>query len=192
MSNRSQLLCVMLAGSLLLCLPHFAPGQEAAAPPAGRNIAQMKFVRFPGLPTCVRGSVQSGDPTKGPSIILARMAAGCSVPWHWHTPNEHLMMVSGVARVEMKGGKPLTLRAGGFAQMPAHHVHRFRATTPCTLFVYSDAAFDIHYVNTQGKEISPGDALKAVRERAARPDEVDPGTVDGKEKALTSAYPPRR
>src|SRR5437879_653513 len=87
MSNRSQLLCTMLAVSLLLCLPHFASGEEAALPSAGRNMAEMTFVTTPGLPTCILGSVQSGDPTKGPSIVLAKLAAGCTVPWHWHTPN---------------------------------------------------------------------------------------------------------
>src|SRR5581483_12102024 len=29
--------------------------------------------------------------TKGASIILAKVAAGCTIPWHWHAPNEHLI-----------------------------------------------------------------------------------------------------
>src|SRR3990167_4109420 len=162
MTNRSQWWCTMLAASLFFCLPHFALGQEAAGQPAGRNLAQMKFDTVPGLPTCALSSVQSGDPTKGPSIILAKVPAGCLVPWHWHTPNEHLMIVSGVARLEVKDGKPLTLRAGGFAMMPSRHVHQFRCTTACTFFIDSDAAFDINYVDAQGKELAPDDALKAV------------------------------
>jgi len=111
--------------------------------------------------------VQSGDPAKGPSIILAKVAAGCSIPWHWHTPNEHLMIVSGAARLEMKDGKPLTLQAGGFAMMPSRHVHQFRCDRPCVLYIYSDVALDIHYVDGKGKEISPAEALKAVKETAA-------------------------
>ena len=74
------------------------------------------------------------------------------------------MMVSGVARMEMKDGKPLTLRAGGFAMMPGRHVHQFRCANSCVFYIYSDAAFDIHYVDGQGKEMTPGDALKAVKE----------------------------
>ena len=69
------------------------------------------------------------------------------------------MIVSGVARLETKDGKPLTLRAGGFALMPSRHVHRFRCTSSCVLYVYSDAAFDIHYVDGNGKEISPDTAV---------------------------------
>ena len=104
---------------------------------------------------------------KGPSVILAKQAAGCTIPWHWHTPNEHLMMVSGEARMDVKEGKPLTLRPGGFALVPSHHAHQLRCTTACSLFVYSDAPLDTHYVDAQGKEVSPEVAMKAVREKAA-------------------------
>jgi hypothetical protein len=77
------------------------------------------------------------------------------------------MIVSGVARIEMKDGKPLTLRAGGFAIMPSHHVHQFTCEQNCQMYIYADAAFDIHYVNAQGGEISPADALKTVKEEVA-------------------------
>ena len=163
MNTRHQRWLFTLA--LILFVPAFA--QEASAQSAGTNVAEMKFTTIPGLPTCAKGSVQNGDPSKGPSIILARIPAGCSIPWHWHTPNEHLMLVSGVARLEMKDGKPLTLRAGGFALMAAHHIHQFRSQSACLLYIYSDVAFDIHYVNPQGSEISPADAMKAVKEKAA-------------------------
>lgn len=167
MRTRGQLACFVLA-SVILCLPHAAPGQEATGQRTVRNMSDMKFVPVPGLPTCAAGSVQSGDPTNGPSIILGKLTGGCIIPWHWHTPNEHLMLVSGVARVEAKDGRPFTLRAGGFALMPSRHVHQFRCTTPCALYVYSDSAFDIHYVDAQGKELSPDDALKAVKETAVK------------------------
>jgi quercetin dioxygenase-like cupin family protein len=134
---------------------------------AGQNVAEMKFVTVPGLPTCASNSVQSGDPTKGPSIILAKVATGCVIPWHWHTPNEHLMIVSGVTRLEMKDGKPLTLRTGGFAKLPSRHVHQFRCERNCLFYIYTDAAFDIQYVDAEGKEISPTEALKAAKETVA-------------------------
>lgn len=153
--------------SMILFISGSARGQEMASQSAGRNVMAMKLMTIPSLPTCALGSVQSGDPTKGPSIIFAKVPAGCSIPWHWHTPNEHIMIVSGVARLEMKDGKPLTLRAGGFALMSSHHVHQFRCERACQLYIYSDVAFDIHYVNRQRNEISPPEALKAVRETAA-------------------------
>ena len=168
MSNRNQWSFPMLAVSLALCLPQLAYGQVAAGAPAARNMAEMKFGPIPGLPTCMSGAVQSGDPAKEPFIILVKLATGCSIPWHWHTAGENLMIVSGTGRIEMKDGPSQTLRAGGFALLPSRHVHQFRCKNKCTFFFYSDGAFDIHYVDKQGAELSPEDALKAVKEKAAQ------------------------
>jgi len=79
------------------------------------------------------------------------------------------MMVSGSIRMEMKDAKPVTLHAGGFALMPSRHVHQATCTKPCTLYVYSDAIFDMHYVDAKGQELSPDEALKAVKEIPAKP-----------------------
>ena len=140
--------------------------QEMTAQP-GTNMATMKFVTVPPFPTCATASVTNGDPTKGASFILAKGTPGCIFPWHWHTPNEHLMMVSGAASLQMKDGKAVTLRPGAFALMPSHHVHQFKCLSACTLYVYSDTAFDMHYVDKQGNEISPADALKPFSEKPA-------------------------
>jgi len=104
-------------------------------------------------------AVESGDPSKGPSVIVFKGTAGCKIPWHWHTPNEHVMIVSGSAKVEMKGGSSAILGAGGYAMMPSKHVHQFTCATACAAFVNSDAAFDIHYQDANGKEIPPEAAL---------------------------------
>jgi quercetin dioxygenase-like cupin family protein len=141
-----------------------ARAQQMPSQGPGQNVEDMKFGLIPGLPTCATVSVQNGDPSKGASILLGKLTSGCSIPWHWHTPNEHLMLVKGVARVEMKDGKPMTLKEGGFALMPSRHVHQFLCETTCLVYVYSDVAFDIHYVDAQGKEIPPADALKQVKE----------------------------
>lgn len=168
MMCRRRLWRTVLVVLLIAVLPLLAQTQDAAGQPAAQNMKDMKFVMFPGLPTCAVGSVPSGDPTKGPSVIFAKLAAGCSIPWHWHTANEQLMIVSGIARYERKDGKPTTLTAGGFVQNPGRHVHQLRCTSACALYVTSDAPFDIHYVDAQGKEVSPDVALKAVREKAAK------------------------
>jgi quercetin dioxygenase-like cupin family protein len=163
-----RLWCIGLAVLLIVVLPLLAQAQNAAGQPAARNLKDIKLTMFPGLPTCTVGSVVSGDPTKGPSVIVAKLAAGCAIPWHWHTGNEQLMFVSGVGRYEMKDGKSATLTAGGFVQNPGHHVHQLRCTSACVLYINSDAPFDIHYVDAKGNEISPDVALRAVKERAAK------------------------
>jgi hypothetical protein len=57
--------------------------------------ATSKFTNMAGLPSCMTLSVQRGDPSKGPSVILLKFKPGCTVPWHWHTAAEQLMVVSG-------------------------------------------------------------------------------------------------
>ena len=120
-----------------------------------------KFVNLPTLPSCTSASVQNGDPSKGGSAILAKAAAGCVIPWHWHTANEQVIMVSGSAKVEMKDGSPALMHTGDYVSLPAKSPHQFTCTAACNIFIISDAAFDIHYVDASGKEISTEEALKA-------------------------------
>jgi quercetin dioxygenase-like cupin family protein len=145
---------------LVLVFPACGGLAQSHDPAVGLNLADVKFVALPGLPGCALNAVQSGDPATGPSIILAKIAAGCTVPWHWHTPDEHLMMVSGSARLESRHAKPFVLKAGGFARMPGKHVHQFRCLEDCVMYVQSGAPFDIHYVDAHGREISPQTALR--------------------------------
>jgi len=125
-----------------------------------RKMAENKLEPMAGLPQCVNMAVESGDPSKGASIIVFKGTAGCTIPWHWHTPTEHVMIVTGSAKIEMKdGGKTAVLGPGGYAMMPSKHVHQFSCTSACSAFVSSDAAFDIHYVDASGAEISADGAL---------------------------------
>ena len=125
-----------------------------------RKMSENKFTSVPEFPSCLTQAVQNGDPSKGPAVILFKAKAGCLIPWHWHTPMEQIMMVSGSAKVQMKdSGKSTVLRAGGYAKLPSKHVHQFTCTSNCTGFVISNAAFDIHYVDASGKEIPAEAAL---------------------------------
>ena len=123
------------------------------------KLSENKFAPMAGLPSCTTLAVESGDPSKGPSVIVFKGTAGCLIPWHWHTPTEHVMIVKGSAKVEMKGGSRATLGPGGYAMMPGKHVHQFTCTSACLAFVNSDGAFDIHYVDANDKEISADAAL---------------------------------
>ena len=124
-----------------------------------RKLSENKLSPMAGLPSCITMAVESGDTSKGSSVIVFKGTSGCPIPWHWHTPTEHVMLVSGSAKVEMKGGSSAILGPGGYAMMPSKHVHQFSCTSACTAFVTSDTAFDIHYVDADGKEIPPDVAL---------------------------------
>jgi quercetin dioxygenase-like cupin family protein len=148
-----------------LFLACWALGQEHGVV---RPQAELKFAPLPGLPACVSIAVEDGDPTKGASIIAMKAATGCVIPWHWHTPNENVMIVSGQARFQMRGeAKGVTVGPGGFAKLNAKHVHQFTCLSSCTAFLYSDSAFDIHYVDEAGTEMSADQALKPVKQAKA-------------------------
>ena len=121
-----------------------------------------KFTNFPGVPQCMMGAVQQGDPAKGNAVLLLKAETGCVVPWHWHTPSEQLMMVSGRAKAEMKDSGPVILRAGDYLNLTSRHVHQFTCLASCMLFDVTGAApFDVHYVDAIGNEIPVEQALKA-------------------------------
>ena len=148
--------------SLLLCFglasPLFAQDASTMSYAAA---ATSKFTNMAVLPSCMTLSVQRGDPSKGPSVILLKFKAGCTVPWHWHTAAEQLMVVSGTGKAQMKDGKPVTVRPGDYMFLPAKHIHTFAAVTAVTMFDLPDGPFDIHYVDAAGNEIPPDQALKA-------------------------------
>jgi len=50
---------------------------------------------------------------------------------------------------------------GAYASLPSHHTHQASCSRTCLLFNGADAAFDIHYVDASGEEISLEKALAA-------------------------------
>lgn len=136
----------------------------AGAQDAGMGVASpatSKFGPMAGLPACATLSVLHGDPSKGASAILLKFSPGCTVPWHWHTANEQLIMAQGTAVAEMKGHKPMPMKPGDYIYLPARGIHRFTARSGVLLYDLPDGAFDIHYVDEAGNEIPPDKALAA-------------------------------
>jgi quercetin dioxygenase-like cupin family protein len=152
---------------MVVALAAFASADDKSG---ARNASEMKFGPVPPLPTCATLSVQSGDPATTQFIAAIKTPTGCTIPWHWHSYSENLMIVSGTVHVGMRedtGTMAKTLTAGGFVTMPAKHVHEFKCEKTCQLFLYSDGKFDIHYVDPKGTEIPPEQALKNVKETTA-------------------------
>jgi quercetin dioxygenase-like cupin family protein len=92
-------------------------------------------------------------------VLAGKLKPGCKVPWHWHTAAENLVVVSGSAKAEMKDGASHALASGDYVYMPAKQAHQFTCSTACTIYVMPDAAFDIHYIDKDGKEIPVEQAL---------------------------------
>ncbi len=124
------------------------------------NPKTAKFEPIPSMPGCASAAIVRGNPRSGPAWVFLRLGSGCRVPWHWHTPNEDLIVISGRGTLATKDGASIPIAPGAFAALPSHHVHQANCTRSCLFFSISDGAFDIHYVDANGEEISADEALK--------------------------------
>jgi hypothetical protein len=155
--------------SLLLCASAWLCAAQNGNPQSKiENIADMKFVTFPYVPTCFTGAAEHGDPSSGPFTLLVKGTKRCEVPMHYHTSTEQVVMVSGTARIEMNGDKPRIMIAGAFAIAPARHPHNFTCKTACKFYVISDGIFDIHYIDDSGNEIPFEKAVKPAAKTVER------------------------
>ena len=158
-SNRIRALLIMLVT---------AAAVGKSAPTHAEDTVQMitvnpqtlKFTPIPDMPACASAGILRGNPRYGPAWVLLKLASGCRVPWHWHTANETLIVISGRGTVEMKDGPPLQFVPGAYTSLPSHHQHQASCSRTCLFFNGADAAFDIHYVDASGAEISLDEALK--------------------------------
>ena len=121
-------------------------GEAGDAPAAAPNAVTIRVVAKDFSFTLSRRSVPKGAPV----TFLVRNA-GAVV---------HDFVIAGRRTRPLRPGQTATLTAGGYAMMPSKHAHQFACTKACTAFVSSDGAFDIHYLDANGKEIPPEAALK--------------------------------
>jgi len=131
------------------------------------NPSELKFGSAPYLPACLTMAPEHGDPSKGAFTLMLKFTSGCTVPMHWHSSGEQLMLVSGSGKMQTSDGKSSPVDRGGFAYIPAKHQHAFTCVTACTAFLSGDAAFDIHYVDKSGNEIPADQALSVGKPKAA-------------------------
>jgi len=162
LSKDSRVFLMVLSAVSVIGLTSGLAAQGSEEKPIVATAASAKFGSIPNAPECFTVAVERGDPGTGPSVILANFAPGCIAPFHWHTPSETVMAVSGSLEVQMKGDKAFVAHHGDFVYMPGHHVHRATClgSTPCKVFLSSDAPFDIHWVDAAGQEIPLEAALK--------------------------------
>jgi len=162
LSKGSRVFLMILAAMAAIGSARYLAAQGTEEKAIVSPSATAKFGPIPNAPECFTVAVEKGDPTKGASVILARFVPGCVAPFHWHTPTETAMIVSGSLELQMKDDKALVAHHGDFVFLPAHHIHRATCmgSAPCMVFLTSDGAFDVHWVDAAGKEISLEAAVK--------------------------------
>src|SRR5262249_36321198 len=135
-------------------------GRTDAEAAVAKSPQTYKFIAIPDMPACATAAILRGNLRSGPAWVLLKLGSGCRVPWHWHTPNEDLVVISGQGSIAMRDGTTLPFIPGAYSSLPSHHVHQARCERSCLLFNSADGAFDLHYVDESGEEISSEEALK--------------------------------
>jgi hypothetical protein len=68
--------------------------------------------------------------------------------------------------MEMKDAATSAVAPGDYVYLPGKHNHQFSCPSACTFFNTTEGAFDIHYIDKDGKEITPEQALGAAKKPA--------------------------
>jgi len=157
--NRIALTCTLAVLTALTGLECAAQTASEDAAPIISSPQTARFNAVPFLPPCMRVAVVQGDPRKGASVQLARIAPGCFIPPHWHTANTRLIFVSGYGTHRVKGEALRTLHAGDYVYLPARKIHSFRCSSGCVVYNLQDEADVVHWIDARGRDITPARAF---------------------------------
>lgn len=104
----------------------------------------------------VRGAkmcVLSGDPAKGPSVLMMKFPKGLTVPAHWHTSNETVTVVSGTALFgtgeKVDETKATELGSGSYMLIPSKSPHWSIAKEEVVISVALDKPADFNLCEAQ-------------------------------------------
>ncbi len=98
-------------------------------------------------------AVLHGDPAKPNADVFLRVPGNATIPEHWHTSAERMVLVSGELAVRYQKQPEVVLKPGMYAYGPAKlpHAASCRGNTPCILFIAFESAVDAIAVSAPAK-----------------------------------------
>ena len=89
-------------------------------------------------------AVLHGDPARANADVFFRVPPDFTIPPHWHTSAERIVLVSGELQITYEGQEPITLKPGTYAYGPAKLSHSAYCLKgdPCVLFIAFEAPID--------------------------------------------------
>jgi len=139
---------------LLVLLSPFAfaegPAQEPALALTFKD-AQLKWGPCPAfIPKGCEIAVLHGDPAQKNADIFFKVPAHFTIPLHWHTSAERMVLVSGKLSVTYDGQKTVVLKPGTYSYGPAKLPHKATCAKedPCVLFIAFESPVDAVPVET--------------------------------------------
>lgn len=91
-------------------------------------------------------AILHGDPARENADLFFKVPAGASIPRHWHTSPERMVLVSGDLQVSYDGQDAVHMRPGTYAYGPARlpHQAQCRGEEPCVLAIAFVQPVDAH------------------------------------------------
>ena len=143
---------VVAAIAVMGILPETAAQEQAVTRQA--QDSQLQWGPCPAfMPAGCGLAVLHGDPAKPNADVFLRIPAKATIPEHWHTSAERMVLISGELSVRYKGQAPTVLRPGMYAYGPAKVPHSASCAgdTPCVLFIAFESAVDAVPVSSPPK-----------------------------------------
>lgn len=133
---------LLVAGVVLIAAAGPAAQEQALARSA--QDPQLQWAPCPAfMPAGCGLAVLHGDPAKANADVFLRLPANATVPEHWHTSAERMILVAGELTVRYKGQAAAVLKPGMYAYGPAKAPHSASCgSTPCVLFIAFESAVD--------------------------------------------------
>lgn len=146
----------------LVCAPLLLTGLSASAEEPAREPALAFTFKDPALkwgpcppfiPAGCEIATLHGDPAKPNPDVFFKVPANFTIPHHWHSSAERMVLVSGELTVTYDGQAPATLKPGMYAYGPARHPHVATCAEgdPCVLFIAFEGPVDAFPVEGAGK-----------------------------------------
>lgn len=121
-----------------------APAQEKALSLSAQD-AQLQWGPCPPfMPAGCALAVLHGNPAQANADVFLRLPAGASIPEHWHTSAERMVLVEGELSVAYRGQAPVVLKPGMYAYGPAKLPHSASCIggASCVLFIAFESPVD--------------------------------------------------
>jgi len=143
-----------LAGSLAIAGDEAAPEQALAIAHDDPALAWGGCPSF--LPEGCGLALLRGDPATDDSDVFLRVPGKSTLPLHWHTSAERMVLVAGELEVTYEGQQKVVLRPGMYAYGPAHRKHDAYCASagPCVLYINFQAPLDA--VPVEVAAVGPG------------------------------------
>jgi len=138
----------LLMTVLILAGAAWASAQVLAPEPAltrSAQDAQLSWGPCPAfMPAGCALAILHGDPAKANADVFLKLPAGATIPEHWHTSAERMVLVAGELHVFYQGQAQGVLKPGMYAYGPAKRPHRATCEggAPCVLFIAFESAVD--------------------------------------------------